>query len=458
MKWAVAFPEESILLVRPCLIAICAGNRPAAKLLSVLLYRYSIRQEHKTDAENINEVRASNGEISDQDMTFRIYRKQCQLVIDMCGEITEKTLHDVAVPVLQLFGFLDIDESPAIHCYDVHLDIIVDALEAYKQGPKALEDFLLSHLQLEKFLIDIQLEKFPINKKYFQLALEKVLIANRNSSNNKRGRKPRSEVVGEAQSEEPQINIEIDSKISNKEREGADAPTPAHLKQQVDEKLEEVKTASGKHKAVSSCSQDRLQESDEDISLAETAHRMPAVKATSHQTTSEPVSSQDGAASAAIPLGGAISATSSGPRASGKPFVVPARPTVIAKQRDLMPEPKPLTDKQINDRRAKEIWLLIESKLETTFSASQRKAAKNARGIERLIEDQVPDEKIVLGLDRLTQWEIDNFTVERFHELLPGKTAKHRAGANNNTSPVKQGDQEYGVSGLPKLKPLGSVK
>ncbi len=213
MKWAVSFPEESILLVRPCLVALCAGNRPAAKLLSVLIYRYSIRQEHKTDAENINEVKGDDS----QDTTFRIYRKQSQLVTDLCNEITEKTLHDVAVPVLQLFGYLDIDESPAIHCYDLHIDAVVNALEAYKQGPKQLEKFLLSSLQLEKFLIDIQLEEFPINKKNFQLALEKILIANRNSSNNKRGRKPKPEAPGEPQSEEPQISIEINTKIGNKE-------------------------------------------------------------------------------------------------------------------------------------------------------------------------------------------------------------------------------------------------
>ncbi len=269
-------------------------------------------------------------------------------------------------------------------------------------------------------------------------------------------------------------------------REGTDAPTRAEISQLgevVDETLLEVKTASGKHKVVSH-SQDRLQENDEDISLAETAHRMPAVKVTSQQkpgavplpvaTTplsgrpgdasvqafrSEPASErgqlqgiQDGAAPVANPP------ASSGPRASGKPFVVPARPTVTAKQRDLMPEPKPPTDKQINDRRAKEIWTLIEQKLETTFLTNQRKASKHTKGIEHLVEDQVTDETIEAGLSRLDQWEIDRFSVNRFYELLPGLLAKHRPGANNNTPPAKQGDQEYGVSGLPKLKPLGSVK
>ncbi len=110
--------------------------------------------------------------------------------------------------------------------------------------------------------------------------------------------------------------------------------------------LEEVKTASGKHKAVSSHSHAAIG-SDEDISLAETAHRIPAVQVpgarslplavtplsggqgdTSVQAqilTSEPVPSQDGAASAATPLGGTISATGSGPRRRGK-NPIPERP------------------------------------------------------------------------------------------------------------------------------------
>ncbi len=236
--------------------------------------------------------------------------------------------------------------------------------------------------------------------------------------------------------------------------------------------LEEVKTASGKHKAVSSCSQG-LQEVDDTATQSnqdeQPTVKLPAVQKpgarslplvvtplsggqgdTSVQAqTSEPVPSQDGAAPAAT--GG------SGPRASGLK-IVPARPTVTAKQRDLMPEPKPPTDKQVNDRRAKEIWALIEQKLETTFLTNQRKASKHTKGIEHLIEDQVTDETIEAGLSRLDQWEIDRFSVNRFYELLPGLLAKHRPGANNNTPPAKQGDQEYGVSGLPKLKPLGSVK
>jgi len=257
VKWAVSFPEESILLVRPCLVALCGGNRPAGKLLSVLIYRYSLRQEHKSDAENMNEVKVANGEEANQDITFRIYRKQSQLVADMCDEVTEKTLHDVAVPTLQLFGYLDVDESPSVHCYDVHIDVVMAALEAYKRGAQQLEDFLIAHvhIQLEKFLINKK--KFQLNKKKFLLPLEEVLIANRNFSNNKRGRKPKREAAEEAQSEDPQIDsdcLEIDSEIGN-ENEGADAPrTPAEILEDViethDEVQQELQRITGEHAAL----------------------------------------------------------------------------------------------------------------------------------------------------------------------------------------------------------------
>jgi hypothetical protein len=49
MQWCVPFPEEAVLIVRPSLIAICAGQHPAAKLLSVLLYRASLSEPSQPD-------------------------------------------------------------------------------------------------------------------------------------------------------------------------------------------------------------------------------------------------------------------------------------------------------------------------------------------------------------------------------------------------------------------------
>jgi hypothetical protein len=235
MKWCVSFPEEEMLIVRPCLTAICYGNKPAAKLLSVLLYRYSIRKESKDDAENINELRASENIEASQDTSLRIYRKQEQLVKDMCGEITGKTLHDVAVPVLQLLGYLDIDESSYIHCYELHLDMVVQALELYKKGDKQLEKFIQTNFQqqLEKFLIEAELEKFLINKNYFSLQLEKVLIVNRNNSNCKRGRKPAPEKAASTKNKKPQIireNIESNNKKTTYDAAASQTPQNASPK------------------------------------------------------------------------------------------------------------------------------------------------------------------------------------------------------------------------------------
>jgi hypothetical protein len=225
MKWCVDFPEESILVVRPCLKRMCLDNKPAAKLLSVLLYRYSIRKEAKEDAENINEVKTANGETPDQDTSFRIYRKQSQIVTDMVDEIDEKTLHDVAVPTLQLLGYLDIEEHPGMHCYIVHYDRVVAGISAYKKGAKALESFLKEIPQLEKVLISVQLEKVRINKRNFQLEIEKILIGNRENSNCKRGRKVKSKADSDGVSEEDRL-LEIITEIG-KEESVSTAPPPA---------------------------------------------------------------------------------------------------------------------------------------------------------------------------------------------------------------------------------------
>src|SRR5258708_26626104 len=198
MKQCVKFPEDKFLAVRTCLVAICMGNRPAANLLSILLFRYNLRMENKDDAENQNAVKASKGESPDQDTSVRIFRTQAQLVEDMCGEITEKTLHDTAVPMLQLLGFLDLEEHMIANCYILHVELVQQALSLYIPGKKEqpqLENFLIEHMQLEKFLITSdELENFLINRKIFQSGLEKVLIQNRKFSNQQRGRRLSADV------------------------------------------------------------------------------------------------------------------------------------------------------------------------------------------------------------------------------------------------------------------------
>lgn len=261
MKWCVTFPEETVLVVRPSLAAICAGNKPAGKLLGALLYRYSIRKEHQTDAENINEVKLAQGKQADQDTSFRIYRTQAQLVEDMCGEMTEKTLHDVAVPALQILGYLTIEELPGRNAYDLHIESITRALALYtpnSQEQKKLATFLTGQLQLEIFLIKLEdfpissddgknvpitLETFLIDKKYFLLLLEKVLIANRNISNCKRGRKPRTEEASEGNFSEPQIGI----KIGKRYKRRTDTKKPARKGKALSPSLPAQDDAVGSH-------------------------------------------------------------------------------------------------------------------------------------------------------------------------------------------------------------------
>jgi hypothetical protein len=232
MRSGIPYPDERLLIVRPCHVALCIDVRPAAKLLSALLYRYSIRQESKEDAENINELRKAEGKETDQDTSFRIYRKQSQLVRDMVNEITEKTLHDVAVPSLQLLGYMDIEEYPGMNCYILHIDRILRGIAAYTQDLKdnthcQLEKFLMEAPALEKFLMSVKsLEKFLVHKKNFQSALEKVLMDNRKSSNYHRGRKPRSEATSKGKIETPESNRENLEKVSKKE-EATDSLTPS---------------------------------------------------------------------------------------------------------------------------------------------------------------------------------------------------------------------------------------
>src|SRR5258708_2533043 len=232
MKQCVKFPEDKFLAVRTCLVAICMGNRPAANLLSILLFRYNLRMENKDDAENKNAVKASKGESPDQDTSVRIFRTQAQLVEDMCGEITEKTLHDTAVPMLQLLGFLDLEEHMIANCYILHVDLVQQALSLYLPGKKEqpqLENFLIEHMQLEKFLITSdELENFLINRKIFQSGLEKVLIQNRKFSNQQRGRKLSADVPLRGKKRLPTKREEdIKKKIEEeRERVSANASTP----------------------------------------------------------------------------------------------------------------------------------------------------------------------------------------------------------------------------------------
>ncbi len=433
MKWCVEFPEETLLVVRPSLDAICLDIKPAAKLLSELLYRCSIRKEHQQDAQNMNDLASDQGQKATQDTTLRIYRTQAQLVQNMIHEMTEKTLHKVAVPALLLLGYIDLEEYLSMNCYIIHVDRVRAALLAYRQGDRQLDEYIRSHIQLENFPIDMQLENFPIDRKKFLLQLEKVLIAIRKSSNLKRGRKPRSEAGGEPQSEEPQIILKIDSKIViEEEGEGAtsaeDRNAPINLEVKREEKRE---TKPRIPIALSVSHSQRLSEtSEEDTSLAETQQRIPIVKPSQHSpgagtrslAATPPGDGQDDSTSGQASLTLALGETPVQRSGLASPPGLPPRPD--AAQGGKSP-PMAMTARDIkkqNEKHAKELWTIIEDELHTTFTENQRKAHKD--GIASLIADDLSDEAIRTGLQALNTFERRTFTVQKFYGWLPNLSAK----------------------------------
>jgi hypothetical protein len=95
-----------------------------------------------------------------------------------------------------------------------------------------------------------------------------------------------------------------------------------------------------------------------------------------------------------------------------------------------------LTEKQIkqqNERRAKDIWDIVERELKTKYTRTQRNTDNNARGMQNLIEDDVSDETLVSALQALPDFWIQQFNLKKFHELIPGLVApKH----NGNPIPI----------------------
>jgi len=122
MKWCVQFPEEEILIKRPCLRRACAGNKNAATLLSYLLYQVSISQEFKQLTEQQNgHTQEALEHTSEQCTTITIYKTQQEILAEMDYEISERTLRSVAIPLLIEYGYIDIDGSGKTNRYTIHL-------------------------------------------------------------------------------------------------------------------------------------------------------------------------------------------------------------------------------------------------------------------------------------------------------------------------------------------------
>lgn len=116
MKWCVSFPEEDLLIKRPCLRKACGGNKAAAAFLSYLLYQVSISQQYKKNADNINQRKAACGETPDQEISFNVYRRQQEIVEEMDEAISDRTLRDTAIPLLVALGYIEVDDTNNL-CY-----------------------------------------------------------------------------------------------------------------------------------------------------------------------------------------------------------------------------------------------------------------------------------------------------------------------------------------------------
>lgn len=94
-----------------------------------------------------------------------------------------------------------------------------------------------------------------------------------------------------------------------------------------------------------------------------------------------------------------------------------------------------LTAKQIkaqNERRAKEIWDVVQRTLKTKFSPTQRKSDNNTKGMENLIEDEISDEELEAALKKVPAFYVQQFNLKKFHEMIPGLNATAQASPPQN--------------------------
>ena len=107
-----------------------------------------------------------------------------------------------------------------------------------------------------------------------------------------------------------------------------------------------------------------------------------------------------------------------------------------------------LTAKQIkqqNERRAKDIWAIIERERQTKYSRTQRELYENSRGIECIIADDIRDETLIKALGAMDPYQRRNFTVSKFYGWIPNLTA-------NESPPSQNGKQEPPVTIRPAHK------
>src|SRR5260221_14771358 len=101
----IKYPSESFLIVRPCYKAMTWQCQATAKLLTALVYLSNPKNQDGEEDTSEIEVEGTIGDV-------RISCSQARLMELLVDEVSEKTMHDVATPFLQLLGFIDIENTP----------------------------------------------------------------------------------------------------------------------------------------------------------------------------------------------------------------------------------------------------------------------------------------------------------------------------------------------------------
>src|SRR2546430_172638 len=218
-KKKAQYPQGCRMLqVRDCTVDICLKNNPGSVLLSTFLFW--LEYPHTGDF------------YDEKSQTFTMRRTQADIEKQSCKQIDTKTIHDTAVPLLQLLRYLTVKEKMGGNLYILHGDRI-NAAYAVCRNPEALHDFLKSLLQLESALIKIpddQLEPTLINKRALYFQLERILIATRADSNCQRGRKRKPQASTDGQIPPIESNRDLLEINTEREERGDNVtPTPSLL-------------------------------------------------------------------------------------------------------------------------------------------------------------------------------------------------------------------------------------
>jgi hypothetical protein len=434
----VNYPKnERMLIIRPCVKAICLKVKPAARLLSHLLYL----------ARNCDE----------QATTFSVSCTQEEIIGGLIEEIDVKTLHKTAIPMLRLLGFLDVDGSTYRYTYTIHLDLIQQCLSLY-QDQEQLENLLI--VSMQKQLVDwgIQLVRTPIEIVKSRIVSDKLLIVIRQTANSKRGRKPKQEAAAAAISE----NDRLSRLEENEEGEEARAPEPPVF--------------SSSHLAMGKETDGVGDGDDPDPTEKRRAVRLVPPQP-GDQGTGKPAPSSTRAPGEETPtetptLPARTKEVLPGPEESGnsssqyktfgnpesKKSAAPPKLRITQAPTSTPPKQLPLTVKEEPrpptraelEREASEferlLWELAERKMKTRYPTGVRRLNWNKNGVKDILEAGYTLEEIGRAFDKFRPFEIHTFDMPNLYKWLPNLLSG-RLTDNGNGHQAPAGSGNIGVSG-----------